>query len=59
MTRGSKKDYIIAAEKLSVARASIGVNRWKVPPNNHLQDSTETPDSSPRFHLNNDAGKFE
>jgi hypothetical protein len=59
MTRGSKKDYIITVEKLSVAQAFTGVDRWRGPPNNHLQDSVETLDSNPRIHLNNDAVKFE
>jgi hypothetical protein len=50
--------YTNAAE-LSVARALIGVDRWRGPPNNHLQDSVDIPNYHPRNHLNNDVGKFE
>jgi hypothetical protein len=38
---------------------TIGVNWWRGPPNNHLQDTGETPHSNPQIHLNNDACKFE
>jgi hypothetical protein len=47
------------AVELSVASAFTGVDRWRGPPNNHLQDFADIPDSHPLFHLNNDAGKFE
>jgi hypothetical protein len=53
-----KMVYTNAAE-LSVALAFTGVDRWRGPPNNRLRDSADIPDFHPRFHLNNDAGKFE
>jgi hypothetical protein len=55
---GVEKDYIDAAE-LSVAWAFIGIDRWRGPPNDCLQGSTDTPDTHPRIHLNNDVGQFE
>jgi hypothetical protein len=54
---GLENVYTNAAE-LSVALAFIGVDRWRGPPNNRLQDFAIL-DSHPRFHLNNDAVKFE
>jgi hypothetical protein len=58
MTYGSEEDYINAADKLWVGRASTGVDRRRGLPNNRLRNSTDIPDFHPRFHLNNDAGKL-
>jgi hypothetical protein len=55
---GLENVYTNAAE-LSVAWTFIEADRWRGQPNNHLQDFADIPDSLPRFHLNNDAGKFE
>jgi hypothetical protein len=55
---GLENVYTHAAE-LSIALAFTGVDQWRGPPNNHLQDFADIPDSPPRFHLNNDGGKFE
>jgi hypothetical protein len=58
MTLGSEENYINAADKLRVGRASTGVDRRRGLPNNRLRNFTDIPDLHPRFHLNNDAGKF-
>jgi hypothetical protein len=58
MTLGSEENYINAADKLCVGRASTGANRRRGLPNNRLQNSADIPDFHPRFHLNNDAGKL-
>jgi hypothetical protein len=55
---GLENVYTNAAE-LSVAWAFTGIDRWRGPPNNRLQNVADIPDSHPRFHLNNNAGKFE
>jgi hypothetical protein len=47
MTHGFKKDYIIVAEKLKIARAFLGADQWRGPRNKHLYDSAKTPDSNP------------
>jgi hypothetical protein len=52
------RKYIIAAEKLCVAGAFISVNRWRGLPNNQLRDQAENLDSTPRVHLNSNAGKL-
>jgi hypothetical protein len=46
------------SEKLSIAWAFTGVDRWRSPPNNGLQDQAENLDSTPRVHLNSNAGKL-
>jgi hypothetical protein len=58
MTLGSKENYINAADKLCVGRASTGIDRRRGLPNNRLWDSADIPDFHPRFHLNNDACKL-
>jgi hypothetical protein len=58
MTHRSEENYINAADKLCVGRASTGVDRRRGLPNNHLRNSADIPDFHPRFHLNNDAGKL-
>jgi hypothetical protein len=58
MTHGSREKYIIVAEKLCVAWAFIGVDRWRGLPNNHLRDQAENLDSTPWVHLNSNAGKL-
>jgi hypothetical protein len=58
MTRGSSKDYTIAAE-LSVACAFTGADRWRGLPNDRLQGSADNPNYHPQNHLNSDACKFE
>jgi hypothetical protein len=58
MTLGFKENYINAADKLCVGRASIGVDRRRGLPNNRLQNSADISDFHPRFHLNNDAEKL-
>jgi hypothetical protein len=58
MTLGSKQNYINAADKLRVGRASIGIDRRRGLPNSRLQNFADIPDFHPRFHLNNDAGKL-
>jgi hypothetical protein len=58
MTRGSGEKYIIVVEKLCVAWAFTGVDRWRGLPNNHLRDQAENLDSTPRVHLNSNTGKF-
>jgi hypothetical protein len=58
MTIGSEENYINAADKLRMGRASIGVDQRRGLPNNRLRNSTDIPDFHPRFHLNNDAGKL-
>jgi hypothetical protein len=58
MTLGSEENYINAADKLCVGRASIGVDRRRGLPNNRLLNSVDIPDFHPRFHLNNDADKL-
>jgi hypothetical protein len=54
-----RKNIYTNAVGLSEAWAFTGADRWRGPPNNHLQDSVDILDSHPRFHLNNDVGKFE
>ena len=44
--------------KLSVRWASIGVDRRRGLPNNHLWDPAGIPDFHPQIHLNNDAGRL-
>jgi hypothetical protein len=58
MTLGFEENYINAADKLCVGRASTGVDQRRGLPNNRLQNSADIPDFYPRFHLNNDAGKL-
>jgi hypothetical protein len=58
MTLGSKENYITAADKLCMGRASTGVDRRRGLPNNRLRNSADIPDFHPRFHLNDDAGKL-
>jgi hypothetical protein len=58
MTHGSREKYIITAEKLCIAWTFIGVDRWRGLPNNHLQDQAKNLDSTPRVHLNSNAGKL-
>jgi hypothetical protein len=58
MTLRSEENYINAANKQHVERASIGVDRRRGLPNNRLQNSADIPDFHPQFHLNNDAGKL-
>jgi hypothetical protein len=58
MTLGSEENYINAADKLRVGRASTCVDRRRGVPNNCLRNSADIPDFHPRFHLNNDAGKL-
>jgi hypothetical protein len=57
MTRGSKEIHH-CNEKLSVAWTFTGIDRWIGPPNNHFRDQDENLDSTPRVHLNNNAGKL-
>jgi hypothetical protein len=58
MAHGSEENYINAADKLCVGRASTGVDQRRGLPNNCLQNSVDIPDFQPRFHLNNDEGKL-
>jgi hypothetical protein len=58
MTLGSEENYITAADKLCMGRASTCVDRRRGLPNNRLQNSADIPDFHPRFHLNNDASKL-
>jgi hypothetical protein len=58
MTLGSEENYINAADKLRVGRASTGVDRRRGLPNNRLRNFADIPDFYPQFHLNNDAGKL-
>jgi hypothetical protein len=58
MTLGFEEIYFNAVDKLRVGRASTGVDRRRVLPNNRLWNFTDIPDFQPRFHLNNDAGKL-
>jgi hypothetical protein len=58
MTLGFEENYITAADKLCVGRASTGVDWRRGLPNNRLRNSADIPDFHPRFHLNNDAGKL-
>jgi hypothetical protein len=58
MTLGSEENYINAADKLCVRRASTGVNRRRGLPNNRLQNFVDILDFHPQFHLHNDAGKL-
>jgi hypothetical protein len=58
MTRGSEEKYINAAEKLSVAWAFTGIDRWRGLTNSHLQDQAENLDSTPQVHLNSNASKL-
>jgi hypothetical protein len=58
MTLGSKENYISAADKLHVGRASTGVDRRRGLPNNRLRNFADIPDFHPRLHLNNDGGKL-
>jgi hypothetical protein len=44
--------------KLSVRRASTGVDQRRGLPNNRLRDPAGIPDSHPQIHLNNDVGKL-
>jgi hypothetical protein len=46
------------SRKLHVARAFTDVDRWRGLPNNHLQDQAKNLDSTPRLHLNSNAGKL-
>jgi hypothetical protein len=45
-------------EKQCVARAFTGIDRWRGLPNNHLQDQAENLESTPRIHLNSNAGNL-
>jgi hypothetical protein len=54
----SEENYINAADKLRVGRASTGVDRRTGLPNNRLRNSADIPDFYPQFHLNNDACKL-
>jgi hypothetical protein len=58
MTLRFEENYINAADKLRVGQASTGVDRRRGLPNNRLQNFADIPDFHPRFHRNNDAGKF-
>jgi hypothetical protein len=58
MTIESEENYINAADKLCVGRASTGVDQRRGMPNNHLRNSADNPDFHSRLHLNNDAGKL-
>jgi hypothetical protein len=55
---GLENIYTNAVE-LSIAWAFTGIDRWRGPPSNRLQDSADLPDYHPQNHLNNDACKFE
>jgi hypothetical protein len=52
------KKYITVAEKLCVACAFTCVDQWRGLPNNHLCDQAENLGSTPRVHLNYNAGKL-
>jgi hypothetical protein len=58
MTRGSEENHINAAEKLSVGWAFTGVDQQRGLPNNPLRDPVENLYSTPRVHLNSNAGKL-
>jgi hypothetical protein len=58
MTLVSEENYINAADKLRVGRASTGVDQRRGLPNNRLRNSADILDFRPQFHLNNDAGKL-
>jgi hypothetical protein len=46
------------SRKLRVALAFTGIDRWRGLPNNHLRDQAKNLDSTPRGHLNSNAGKL-
>jgi hypothetical protein len=58
MILGSEENYITAADKLCVGRASTGVDWRRSLPNNRLRNYADILDFHHRFHLNNDASKL-